>query len=72
MTPPVRIRAVHAVVGDLALTTPADFDRIDHTVGYGCADGIGYLLTGRRVGRLVVRPVVVGDLDLLPPLALIV
>src|SRR5918997_6871024 len=24
LTPPVRIRAVHGVVGDLALTTPAD------------------------------------------------
>jgi hypothetical protein len=66
-TPPVRIKVVCIVVGDVFPTTPVGFDVIDLGVaGSGVVD-IGYLLTGRRVGRLDVIRIVVGDVFPAPP-----
>jgi len=61
LTPPVRIKVVCVVVGNVFPTTPVGFDVIDLGVsGSGVVD-IGYVLTGRRVGRLDVIRIVVGD-----------
>src|SRR5688500_6251560 len=50
-TSPVWIPVVCLVVGDSGLTTPVGLDLVDLGVsGSGVVD-IGYLLTGRRVGR---------------------
>ena len=54
MAPPVRIAVVISVVGDGLPTTPAGVDRVDLTVGSGDVVDIDYLLTRRRVGRVIV------------------
>ena len=51
LSAPVRIIVVSSVVGDWALTTPVGADCIDFSVGCSGVVDIGYLLTGRRVGR---------------------
>ena len=66
LTPPVRIKVGRGVVDDLVLTTSVWFDRVDLTVGSGVVD-IGYALTGRRVGRVGVARIVVGELALTSP-----
>jgi len=66
LTPPVRIEVGRGVVGDLVHTTSVWFDRVDLTVGSGVVD-IGYLRTGRRVGRVEVARSVVGDVELASP-----
>ena len=72
LTPPVRIMVVRIVVGDSGPATPVRLNVIDLGVsGSGVVD-IGYLLTGRRVGRLEVIRIVVGEVFPAPPLGLMV
>src|SRR5215211_1923904 len=66
-TPPVRIKVGRIVVGDAFPAPPVGLDVIDLGVsGSGVVD-IGYVLTGRRVGRLEVIRIVVGDFFPAPP-----
>jgi hypothetical protein len=71
-TAPVRIEVVPIVGGDWGPATPVGLDVMDLCVsGSGIVD-IGYALAGRRVGRLYVICVVVGDVLPAPPPVLIV
>jgi hypothetical protein len=71
LTPPVRIVVVRGVVGDRVLTTPVGVDGVDLEV-FSVVRGIGYALTGRRVGRVVVVRGFVGDWELAPTVGLMV
>ena len=67
LRPPVGTKASSGVIGELALTSPVGFDRIDLGV-VSVVSCIGNLLTGRRVGRRVVVRGVVGDFELASPI----
>jgi hypothetical protein len=58
---------VRGVVGDWLLASSSGIDGVDLVVTVGSVLArIGYLLTGRRVGRLIVARRVVGELFLAP------
>ena len=57
---------VRIVVGDVDPATPVEVGGVDLPVASVPAR-IGYLLAGRRVGRLPVAFLVVGDSDDAPP-----
>src|SRR5215212_7987478 len=64
LSAPVRLIVACTVVGDVESASPIGADRIDLFVGPGSGSTvvfIGYLLTGRRVGREVVVRGVIGD-----------
>jgi hypothetical protein len=67
LTAPVGLIVVRTVVGDVEPPSPIGADRIDLRVGSGSGVVfISYLLTGGRVGRVVVLRGVVRDVEPTP------